>query len=145
MRLLLVEDDADLGASREARCVVQSVLEHARTRPHESLGVIALGIHHADRIEMALDRERQRHPELDAFFASDRAERFFVKNLERVQGEEESPQGGRERAEAQGQQQLERPGRQGQGLALAGDGPRCDVEDQVPDRVALAFPDVVLP
>ena len=35
-----------------------------------------------------VDRERQRHPELDAFFASNRPERFFVKNLERVQGDE---------------------------------------------------------
>ncbi len=34
--------------------VVALVLEHARTRPGESLGVIALGIKHAERIDLAL-------------------------------------------------------------------------------------------
>lgn len=37
---------------------------------------------------MALDRARQARPELDDFFAVDRTERFFIKNLERVQGDE---------------------------------------------------------
>ena len=68
--------------------VVRLVLEHARTRPDMSLGVIAMGIKHARRVEAALDRARLDHPELDAFFAADRHERFFVKNLERVQGDE---------------------------------------------------------
>lgn len=75
-------------ASPEVRRVVELVLEHARTRPIESLGVITMGIEHANRIEMALSRERQALPELDEFFAQDKLERFFVKNLERVQGDE---------------------------------------------------------
>ena len=33
--------------------VVRLVLEHARTRPKESLGVIALGMRHAERIDAA--------------------------------------------------------------------------------------------
>ena len=37
---------------------------------------------------MALDRERQNLPELEEFFGGDKNERFFVKNLERVQGDE---------------------------------------------------------
>jgi very-short-patch-repair endonuclease len=78
------------GASNpnEVTQVVDLVLEHARERPHESLGVITMGIEHANRIEMALVRERQAAPELEAFFGQDRTERFFVKNLERVQGDE---------------------------------------------------------
>src|SRR5699024_2151378 len=36
--------------------VVELVLEHARTRPERSLGVIALGIAHANRVEEALRR-----------------------------------------------------------------------------------------
>lgn len=68
--------------------VVDLVLEHARTRPDESLGVIALGIKHAVRIDEALHAALAQHPELHAFFDEDRAERFFVKNLERVQGDE---------------------------------------------------------
>jgi hypothetical protein len=47
-----------------------------------------MGVKHARRVEAALDRARLDHPELDDFFVVDRHERFFVKNLERVQGDE---------------------------------------------------------
>jgi hypothetical protein len=56
--------------------VTDLVIEHARVRPTESLGVIAMGIKHAQRIEMALDRERQNLPELEQFFAADKHEDF---------------------------------------------------------------------
>ncbi len=69
--------------------VVELVLEHARSRPDRSLGVIALGMTHATRVEEALRRGLSG---VDAqtleFFDEDRAEAFFVKNLERVQGDE---------------------------------------------------------
>jgi very-short-patch-repair endonuclease len=68
--------------------VVELVVEHARTRPNETLGVIAMGMTHAKRIEMEFERVRQLFPELDGFFAQNRSERFFIKNLERVQGDE---------------------------------------------------------
>src|SRR5262249_42199589 len=54
------------------------------------LGVIALGVKHAERVDLALraalagDADR----DLEAFFAEDGPEPFFVKNLERVQGDE---------------------------------------------------------
>ena len=57
-------------------------------RPHESLGVIALGIRHAQRIQDELDRALPAYPELDDFFISGKDEPFFIKNLERVQGDE---------------------------------------------------------
>jgi very-short-patch-repair endonuclease len=77
----------------EVRRVVELVADHARERPDESLGVIAMGIKHANRIDDALRRARSTDPELDDFLsgeASDqsRKEPFFVKNLERVQGDE---------------------------------------------------------
>lgn len=72
----------------EARRVVELVLEHARTRPQETLGVIALGIRHANLIQEELDQAMANHPELEDFFSQERPERFFVKNLERVQGDE---------------------------------------------------------
>ena len=57
--------------------------------PTESLGVIALGIKHADRLEEALRRRpahgARRSPPSST---TPRDERFFVKNLERVQGDE---------------------------------------------------------
>ena len=69
--------------------VVRLILEHARTRPGESLGVIALGMQHAERIDLALRAALASAPaDLEAFFAEDAPEPFFVKNLERVQGDE---------------------------------------------------------
>ncbi|KRF43044.1 DNA helicase [Terrabacter sp. Soil811] len=72
----------------EVARVVELVLDHARTRPTESLGVIALGIKHADRLEEAITEALRTAPDVAAFFDDSRDERFFVKNLERVQGDE---------------------------------------------------------
>ena len=82
------EGAQEQSANREVARVVELVLEHARLHPDESLGVITMGITHANRIEAALYRAREAHPDLEEFFAVDRPERFFVKNLERVQGDE---------------------------------------------------------
>jgi very-short-patch-repair endonuclease len=82
------EPGQEVSVTAEVEQVVELILEHARTRPSQSLGVIALGIKHAERIDTALRRELARHPELESFFAEDQAEPFFVKNLERVQGDE---------------------------------------------------------
>jgi very-short-patch-repair endonuclease len=74
----------------EVARVVDLMVDHALERPDESLGVIAMGQHHAGRIEAAL-RERiseSRDRRLDEFFDESREERAFVKNLERVQGDE---------------------------------------------------------
>ncbi|WP_447973690.1 AAA domain-containing protein [Nitrospira sp. Kam-Ns4a] len=93
IRHILVPHDPALGgqeesASREVEEVVRQVILHAETRPYESLGVITMGIKHANRIQAALDRALDRRPDLADFFSLDREERFFVKNLETVQGDE---------------------------------------------------------
>ncbi|MEW5884427.1 MAG: AAA domain-containing protein [Armatimonadota bacterium] len=90
---VLVPHDAALGAqeesaSREVSKVVELVLEHARHRPEETLGVITMGIKHANRIQAALDRALESQDDIAEFFAMERHERFFVKNLETVQGDE---------------------------------------------------------
>src|SRR5215471_11192217 len=41
-----------------------------------------------NRVLAALDRELPKYPELEGFFDPTGLERFFVKNLERVQGDE---------------------------------------------------------
>jgi very-short-patch-repair endonuclease len=82
------EPGQEVSVTAEVQRVVELILEHARTRPEESLGVIALGIKHADRIDAALRAALTEHGQLEGFFAEDRAEPFFVKNLERVQGDE---------------------------------------------------------
>jgi very-short-patch-repair endonuclease len=80
--------DDTLSVADEVNRVVDLILEHAKTRPHETLGVIAMGIKHANRIDEALRQRRADRPEIEEFFAETREERFFVKNLERVQGDE---------------------------------------------------------
>ena len=48
-----------------------------------------MGIKHADRIDVAPARARcATRPDLHDFFDETAAEKFFVKNLERVQGDE---------------------------------------------------------
>ncbi|MGH2609572.1 MAG: AAA domain-containing protein [Tepidiformaceae bacterium] len=47
-----------------------------------------MGIEHADRVQRAIDQALLQRPDLDAFFDQSQFERFFVKNLERVQGDE---------------------------------------------------------
>ena len=78
--------------SDEVDRVVQLILEHAATHSQESLGVIALGIKHSNRIEETLRQRRRSRPDLDEWFEGgpdgSGLERFFVKNLERVQGDE---------------------------------------------------------
>jgi very-short-patch-repair endonuclease len=78
-----------VSSNPEVERVVELVLQHAETRPEMSLGVIAMGSKHAERIEeavrSALGADRD---DLEEFFDEDREEPFFVKNLERVQGDE---------------------------------------------------------
>ncbi|MBB3053089.1 very-short-patch-repair endonuclease [Prauserella isguenensis] len=95
LRFELVESDtASPGQAglpeEEVRRVVDLVLEHAETRPSESLGVITLGTKHRDRIEQSVRTALQNRRDLDAFFSEDgnATNRFFVKNIETVQGDE---------------------------------------------------------
>ncbi|MDA8372913.1 MAG: AAA domain-containing protein [Actinomycetota bacterium] len=80
-------------AADEVNAVIKLIAEHAHTRPDESLGVIAMGIKHANRIQETLRLARQGDDVLDAFATGQAspaalAELLFVKNLERVQGDE---------------------------------------------------------
>jgi very-short-patch-repair endonuclease len=94
VRLHLVDGRAAPGqqgsAAEEVERVVELVMEHAERTPSESLGVIAFGERQADRIDMALRQARLQRPDLAEFFSDERSvkDRFFVKNLERVQGDE---------------------------------------------------------
>jgi superfamily I DNA and/or RNA helicase len=47
-----------------------------------------MGIKHMNRVQAALDRKLEKHPDAESFFDSSVQERFFVKNLERLQGDE---------------------------------------------------------
>jgi hypothetical protein len=77
------DEPVDSAVAEVAR-VVELVLEHARVRPYESLGVVTLGSRHARRIDDALRRALVRSPDAAAFIREDREEPFFVKELERA-------------------------------------------------------------
>jgi very-short-patch-repair endonuclease len=78
----------EVSVTAEVERVVALILEHSQLRPTQSLGVITMGIKHAERIDVALREQLRGRPDLHAFFDESLAEKFFVKNLERVQGDE---------------------------------------------------------
>jgi len=82
------QDGQEESAAAEVQRVVELVIAHASSHPQETLGVIAMGIKHARRVEATIEQARRDRPELDEFFDQKHPERFFVKNLERVQGDE---------------------------------------------------------
>jgi hypothetical protein len=81
-------DGQEDSSSQEVQQVVALVLGHARINPDQTLGVITMGIRHMSRVQAALDQALEGHTDLGAFFDPNIGERFFVKNLERVQGDE---------------------------------------------------------
>ncbi len=82
------EVGSETSAAGEVNEVVERIIEHSETRPEQSLAVIAMGIKHANRIDEALRTALHDRDDLEEFFAEDRHEPFFIKNLERVQGDE---------------------------------------------------------
>ncbi len=72
----------------EAEKIVDMVFEHIEKYPTRSLGVVAFSVAQQSLIDHLIARRRRQDPTKDAFFKSDKAEPFFVKNLETVQGDE---------------------------------------------------------
>jgi very-short-patch-repair endonuclease len=81
-------DGQEESSSAEAQKVIDLILQHARVSPSETLGVITMGIKHRDRVQAALDKALRDRREFADFFDESKTERFFVKNLEAVQGDE---------------------------------------------------------
>lgn len=83
----------DRGSSKinrvEAARVVERVVEQVRRHPTQSVGVIAFSEAQADAIEFELYQRRRLDPDLEALLNEhDRQDLFFVKPLEKVQGDE---------------------------------------------------------
>ncbi len=83
----------DRGGSRsnleEAKTVAKKVMEHARLRPHLTLGVATFSTAQMQAIQDQLELLRRENPSCeDTFFNAHPEEPFFVKNLENVQGDE---------------------------------------------------------
>lgn len=72
----------------EARAVAEAAVEHFRENPDESLGVGTFSQSQQQAVLEEVERLRKQNPEVDEQFQGDREEPFFVKNLERIQGDE---------------------------------------------------------
>lgn len=72
----------------EAERIVDLVFENIEKYPERSLGVVAFSLAQQGLIDRLISKRRQQDPSKEFFFKSDRAEPFFVKNLETVQGDE---------------------------------------------------------
>jgi RecA/RadA recombinase len=93
VRLVYQQDGIwDRGRSRtnraEARTVAKLALEHFTMFPERSLGIVAMNTSQREAIEDAISEELQEQPSMYPFFDASRHERFFVKSLENVQGDE---------------------------------------------------------
>lgn len=82
----------DRGASsvnrREAKCVAEAAVEHYRDNPSTSLGVGTFSQAQQEAVLEEVEHLRKENPEIDEYFSRDKDESFFVKNLERIQGDE---------------------------------------------------------
>ncbi len=76
------------GNQIEAEKVARIIFDHIINTPDMTLGVIAFGKSQENAILEAVDKMRDMHPELESFFTEAKAEPFFIKNLENVQGDE---------------------------------------------------------
>src|SRR5699024_12247564 len=78
----------DIGTGRvespdaEVKRVVELVLKHARNRSRESLAVVALTPHHAQRVATAISRAMKDLPYVAAFFSDSSKEPFVVTDAE---------------------------------------------------------------
>lgn len=72
----------------EAQAVAKAVLEHSKTCPDLTLGVVAFSTAQRDAITFQLESMRLADPSCESFFKENGQEPFFVKNLENVQGDE---------------------------------------------------------
>ena len=74
----------------EAMAVCRAAVEHMRERPDRSLGIATLNMVQKQLIAEEMDRLTTTDPDVEAYMTRWNAtlERFFVKNLENVQGDE---------------------------------------------------------
>ena len=73
----------------EAKDVVEEIFNHFRKYGDtKSLGVGTFSVAQKNAILEELEVKRKEHPEFEPLFSDNRDERFFVKNLETIQGDE---------------------------------------------------------
>jgi very-short-patch-repair endonuclease len=91
LKYTYVPNGVYLGAGKnriEAQAVAEAVRTHIMTQPHFSLGVGTFGKGQQDVIMDELDRLRRADPAIEWFFQQPGERKFFVKNLENIQGDD---------------------------------------------------------
>lgn len=72
---------------KEAQTIAELALEHVKTNPQESLGIIAFSQSQTNAIEQELEKLYKANPDLQDFCENDSTQ-FFLKSLENIQGNE---------------------------------------------------------
>lgn len=72
----------------EAEYIADLVYKNIEEYPERSLGVVAFSVSQQNLIDKLIWERRLNNPDKEFFFAKDKEEPFFVKNLETVQGDE---------------------------------------------------------
>jgi very-short-patch-repair endonuclease len=72
----------------EAERVAEAACAFARANPDKTLGIGTFSVAQRDVIRDRIDQHRRDDPALEPFFATNRPNPFFVKNLESIQGDE---------------------------------------------------------
>lgn len=80
--------DGESVSRLEAERCAELVVAHLFERPSESLGVVTFGLEHAERIRSALEQAGRADRKVRALIEAERDEPFFVRPVERVQGDE---------------------------------------------------------
>ncbi|MBN1917710.1 MAG: DUF3320 domain-containing protein [Verrucomicrobia bacterium] len=88
----LPETQYDRGRSatnrEEARAVVAAAFDQYRRFPERSVGIGTFNIKQQEAILEEVERQLRAQPDMEPFFAPNRHEHFFVKNIETIQGDE---------------------------------------------------------
>lgn len=72
----------------EAEYIVDLVFDNFKRFPERSLGVVTFSVSQQELVDRLIAKRRRTDSSCEEFFRTDRAEPFFVKNLETVQGDE---------------------------------------------------------
>jgi len=72
----------------EARAVAEAAVKHYKEYPSKSLGIGTFSTAQQEAVREEIERLRKENQEVDEYFSRGREEHFFVKNLERIQGDE---------------------------------------------------------
>jgi len=73
---------------KEAKAVAEAAVKHYLESPSQSLGIGTFNIKQQEAILEEIELQLRLNPGIESHFSSDKAEHFFVKNLETIQGDE---------------------------------------------------------